>query len=185
MSKYLELMNRLDMTVQSPDKNIKARLTNRTQITLMFKPDTYPLYAEWTLSRQLAGLAQLLWVGRRRAARREAMGDDAAMAFEDPRNPDEARYFEKRTEIEVSAISQSGRISASMTGWTRWRFEVQPRTVRELTEGRFCADAVSVFPPMLHEYQQKNALLLDKLHRETRPEYFDHPSRRKPEPPRR
>lgn len=188
MSKYSDMMDRLDMTVQSPDKNIKARLTNRTRIAFTFRPETYPLYAEWTLSRQLAAVAQLLWVGRRRAslmARREALGDAAADTFEEPRNPEQAEFFRDRAEIEVSAVSQSGRIAASMTGWTRWHVEVQPRTVQELTEAQFCADAVSVFPPMLHEYQRQYRLLLDELHRKTRPEYYDHPSRRGQRPPGR
>ncbi|MFD0557786.1 hypothetical protein FB566_3072 [Stackebrandtia endophytica] len=177
-STYTDMMDRLDLKVHSPDTNLRARLSRRTDLDISFVPRTYESYSDWALSQQLAAVAKLLWVGRRRAslmARKEALGESAADRFEEPRYPEEREFFDKRARIQATGTSANEWVTMTTVGWTHWRVDLAPRTVRTLSEQQFCAEVVSVFSPLLADYRAQLAILLDELHRRTRPEYFDRP----------
>ncbi|GAA4915041.1 hypothetical protein LX16_4247 [Stackebrandtia albiflava] len=182
MSVYASMMDRLDLKVHSPDRNIRARLTDRTRLELSFVPESYRSYADGSLAHQVAAVARLLWVGRRRAsliARKEALGESSAAAYEEPRSPEQREFFERRARIEATGESDNGWVTVATVGWTHWDVTLAPRTVRTLHEVQFCREVESAFPRLLADYRAENAALLDALHRKTRPEYFDHPARRR------
>ena len=178
MSVYADMMDRLVLLVHSPDKNIKARLRDRTRLELSFLPEAYQSYSDWTLSNQLAGVSKLLWVGRRRAsfmARREALGERFADEVEVATSREQQELFDKRARIEATGTSTNRWITATTVGWTHWNVELAARATRTLREYEFCAEAVSVFPRLLADYQTKHSQLLQEYHEKVRPESFRNP----------
>lgn len=174
METYSDLMERLDLVVTSPDKNIRSRL-HRDTFDIAFKETRYPKYTENTMSHQLEGLLQLTWAGYRKAdlmAKSRTLGEAAADESRNPSSMEGRELFRKRRELPLNATSEQRHLKVSCVGWRSWKITVGSGTISKLSEGEFCAEVRSLVTALMHDYHRKLKPLLDEFHRKADPQGY-------------
>ena len=61
-----DYLDRMVVSTASPDQNIRARVSNYTDVEIRFAPGSFDRYDEERLSHQLARLGVITWVAYRR-----------------------------------------------------------------------------------------------------------------------
>jgi hypothetical protein len=175
---YGDKMERLELTVTSPDGEITALVTGGALVDFAFAQDAYRRYTPDMLSRQLAALCQLGWTGHRRAsieAWAEAVGDEYADEERRPSSRAQQELFDARKDLEISGLSARGFIAVSNRGWLDWQVQLAPETLSTLSEQEFVAEGRSAMTALLADYKVQYGLLLEDYNRTTHPEMFERP----------
>lgn len=158
MGYYAEAMRRMHVRVTSPDGQIFGIMDGPAGGAITFAEGTYRHYTERSLERQLAALAKLLVVARRRA-QREALEAATGMtaAEEDPRKADDPRrrrYLEQLAELKSEGMSPGACVYVSATGMRDFNVVIKDGTLQRLDETE-----------LLEELRGANAALLDDQNR--------------------
>ncbi|MGA8115189.1 MAG: hypothetical protein WCA46_16115 [Actinocatenispora sp.] len=155
----------------SPDRNIRARVSNYTQIEIEANPGVLDRYDEEQLGHQLARLAATTWVGYHRGraeAYRRARGFTASELAEAERpsdDPKQRRYEEELNRITGEGLSAGRAVRIRTTGLMEWKFDIQRGSVRRLGGERLLAEINSAAKAWLGDREMKIILL--------KAEYFD------------
>lgn len=161
MPRFGELMDRLTVTVRSPDGKIVGHLANRTHVRIEFLADSYYEYDRQSLERQLASLGKLLWVGRRRGSLRalsEVVGYEVT-GREERVSDDSKEYDQRLRELELGGQSIDGHIRILCTGWQDWAFEIEDDALEELSEGQFLSELDSAVRDLLTDNAEQVSAL--------------------------
>ncbi|MBN1170985.1 MAG: hypothetical protein JXA67_02320, partial [Micromonosporaceae bacterium] len=144
-----DYLDKMVVTALSPDRNIRARISDYTNVELGFRPNVYDRYSESDLSHQLARLGLLTWVsyhrGRTEAYQKsQGLSADELAEAEKP-SPDGRRQRYEKTLNEITGVGVSaGRVvRIRTTGMMQWEVDLKPGALRQLTEDRFLAEAQS------------------------------------------
>lgn len=168
MGVYADMMSRLVLTVKSPDGAVTATLSDRDRLAVEFRPGAYDFYAEEPplLERQIAGFAQLVWTGRRRASL-AALSTVLGREITGREQPDSIRrraFVEARDSLDLVGHSAQGHITLRTKGWLRWRVDIADRTLDRLTEESFSDELASAVRALLADYTARSSLLRDEVY---------------------
>ena len=165
-----ELADRLDRMVireTSPDGQIMATQTNRSQVVLVIHPGAYRAYDEQMLASELTELARKMRA-RCRSGYYEAVSavTGECVTGEEPEPSSRYEAFRRaRQSLQVQATSPNGWITAVTVGLDRWRISIRHGALDALSLDQFIADALSVLRELLTEHA-------DRVH-ELRDQHFD------------
>ena len=168
MGTYADLMSRLVLTVTSPDGAVTATLSDRDRLTVSFRPGAYDFYADDPdlLARQIAGLARLVWTGRRRAslsALSTALGREIT-GREEPDSERRRAFVEARDTLDLIGVSAGRHVTLRAKGWLRWRVDIAEGCLDHLTEASFSAELASALRTLLADYAAKSEALRDEIY---------------------
>ncbi|HZE41106.1 MAG TPA: hypothetical protein VE172_20090 [Stackebrandtia sp.] len=158
----------MNVRVTSPDGNITGTMIGPSGGTLAFREGSYPRYSERSLEKQLAALAKLLVVGRRRA-QREAI--QAATGFagkaenpSDVDNPQRRKYLEKWHRLKVEGMSPSESVYMSATGMLDWSVVIKDGTLRKLDENSLLHQVRGAVIQLLEAQRDKEDELFQQIY---------------------
>ncbi|MGH8878239.1 MAG: hypothetical protein ACRD0P_12990 [Stackebrandtia sp.] len=147
------------VTVTSPDRNIRATLRGRSDVTLEFRTRAYRNYTEMALAGQLTRLANAMTEDCRHHRRQHT----GTHFNEGPRWDARARRFhEVRDRVEVSGRSLDGRLLIECVGLQSWRVHVARGTVGNLSEVDFTAQAQWAVKNLWWQYRRELKSLYTK-----------------------
>jgi hypothetical protein len=162
---YGELLDRMVITVTSPDGNIRATINNAVHVDVEFLPGAFPRYDERRLGQQLARLGVNTFIGFKRG-RAEAYRRSYAMSAEEAEragrpsaDPRRARYEEQLDQLRGEGRSAGGVIHVTTVGMLRWSVEIRPGSIHRLGEERFLAEIHSALDSLLNDRQLKIIML--------------------------
>ena len=168
MGTYADMMSRLVLTVTSPDGAVTATLSERDRLSIVFRPGACDFYAEEPdlLERQIAGLAKLVWTGRRRAslaALSEALGREVT-GREEADSPRRRSFVAARDTFDLVGSSAQRHITLRTKGWLRWRVDIADGSLDRLAEESFSDELGSALRALLDDYGAKTASLRDEIY---------------------
>jgi hypothetical protein len=162
---YGELLDRMVITVTSPDGNIRATINNAVHVDVEFLPGAFPRYDEYRLGQQLARLGVNTFIGFKRGrteAYRRSYGlsaEEAERAGQPSTDPRRLRYEEELDRLRGEGRSTGGVIHVSTIGMLRWAVEIRPGSIHRLGEERFLAEIHSALDSLLTDRQVKIIML--------------------------
>lgn len=165
MGSYAEAMQQMHVRVTSPDGQIFGIMDGPVGGEISFSEGTYRHYTERSLERQLAALAKLLMVARRRA-QREALEAATGMiaSDEDPRKVDDPRrrrYLERWAELTSEGMSPGECVFLSATGMRDFNVVIKDGTLQRLEEQDLVEELRGANAALLQD-QRRNAQALHK-----------------------
>ncbi|MBN1173293.1 MAG: hypothetical protein JXA67_14055 [Micromonosporaceae bacterium] len=166
-----EYLDNMVVTTTSQDRNIRARISNYTDVEVRFRPGTFDRYDERRLGEQLSRLGLTSWVAYHRGrsqAYQKALGlsdEELAEAERPTTDPHRRRYEEELNEVEGVGVSASGVVQVRTKGMMRWQVTIKPGAIAKLTEQQFLAEAHAAITALFSDREMKIILLKAK--------YFD------------
>lgn len=137
MASIGDYLDKMVVSVTSPDRNIRARVTNAKDVEVEFAPRAFERYDEERLSHQLARLGVSAWVGYHRGrseAYRKSLNlssDELAAAEKPSDDPHRRRYEEALNAIEAEGLSTRGMLRVRTRGMMQWKVDIAPGAIRQ------------------------------------------------------
>jgi hypothetical protein len=171
MASIGDYLDRMVIAVTSPDGNIRARVSNYTEVEVELDPRAFERYDEERLGHQLARLGGTTWVayhrGRSEAYKRslELSAAELAEAEKPSEDPRRRAYEEELNNIEGEGVSTGRMVRIRTRGMTQWSVDIAPGTIRRLGRERFLAELQSAIKALLSDREMKIIVL--------KSQYFD------------
>lgn len=174
MGILIDQLDRLSVEACSPDGCIRAEARGRYRISIQFRRNAYPFYAESVLGQQIAHLATLTWS----RYRREYV--ELVNAFVDDSTGEDSecdRWFsDGLKQMIVTGSSASGRIRLRSRALVRWECVIAPGTVRALTERDFLAELDQAVAEVTSDYRARVIMLTDEVYGLALPQSYRSPT---------
>lgn len=154
-------LNKMVVTVSSPDGQIEGVLRDRDAVSVEFRVGTYRRYQERTLEYQLARLATLLWTGYQRGYN-DAVAAATGRPVQDGRHLWDARrraFRDAQAATVAEGMSVGERVFITNTGMLSWQVVIKDGTIAAVDEKEFAVECVSAFDRLMMDYRHKMALL--------------------------
>jgi hypothetical protein len=135
------------------------------QVQVEFQPDTYRGYDDAGLAHQLGRLGAMGYVGLERGrseAYRRSRNLTAAELVEAERpsnDPKRRAYEQELSQVRGEGVSARGRLRLRTTGMGQWQVDIEPGTVRALTEDEFLDEIHSALRALLEDREAKIILV--------------------------
>jgi hypothetical protein len=171
MSDIGEYLDKMVVSTLSPDRCIRATVSNYTDVEIQFRSGAFDRYDDERLGEQLARLGLTTWVayhrGRSEAYRRarNLSAEELAAAERPSEDPRRRRYEQQLNAIEGEGVSTDRTLRVRTVGMMRWQVDIRPGTVPGLGERRFLTELRSAWRSLLNDREIKIILL--------KSEYFD------------
>lgn len=171
MASIGEHLDRMVVTVNSPDERIHAQVTNYHDVDIWFSTGAYDRYDEDELAHQLARLGVLTWVAYHRGrseAYQKSQGlsaQELAAAERPATDPHQRRYEEELNAVEAEGVSSGGTVRIRTRGLMQWDVVIEPGTTRRLGEAAFLNELHTAMRSLLGDREVKIITL--------KSEYFD------------
>ena len=144
-------LDRLTVSVSSPDRRIQARVRDRgARIDVEFARQAFHDYDERALGLQLGQLYRLATDAFRREYARTV---DAAL--DDPVEGDNRDYQERMARATAMGVSRDGEVTLATRGLVEWSATVAPGVIRRLTTEQFVAALDVALAGLLTDFQQR------------------------------
>lgn len=160
MAGLAEQLDGIRVQASTSGADIRAELSNRSQVVLSFGEGVYEFISEHALEQALSRLARQLctgWVRQYQEAISTTHLDDQPKGQHDD-------FQEEVRAVSASVESSDGRISLSTVGVQDFTATVRRGTVRSLSEGEFAARVAEVAPQLIRQYQAKVLELKTRCH---------------------
>ena len=166
MGDVADNLDSLVVRVTSPDNNIMARLTNRTQVTFEFRPDSFSKYEKSELEKQLAKACRVLWVNyiRGYSEAMEKVGLNFKTKPEDAATPAERRFLTERSQLGAFGNTKKGYIEIKTLGLIKWKVRITDKALTELSESQFLAELHTAGRALMHDFNRKMVFLKDECY---------------------
>lgn len=161
MAGLAEQLDGIKVQASTSGADIRAELSNRSQVVLSFGEGVYEFISEHALEQALSRLARQLctgWVRQYQEAISTTHLDDQ------PKGQRDYDFQEEVRAVSASVESSDGRISLSTVGMQDFTATVRRGTVRSLSEGEFAARVAEVAPQLIRQYQAKVLELKTRCH---------------------
>ncbi|MGH8794421.1 MAG: hypothetical protein ACRDXX_17445 [Stackebrandtia sp.] len=163
MSSLVDRLERMTVTVASPDGNIKAKADSerRTRFWLSDR-DAFAAYDAETLADQVAAVLRALGEGRRRGIRQAYESHGRTVADSSGPHWDARRrgYRAALAEMEVRGKSHNGFIRLKTSGMLDdYRVKIHPAAVERLNAESFLAELYSAYRSLRSDHTQRRAAL--------------------------
>lgn len=157
MGELADSVKAITVQVTSPDNNLRAVLRNDGDITVDFRPKSYPQYTERDLAHQITRVATLLYTGYYRAYGKvvEKFNMDIKRGPEDARSPAEHGYFSDRATLQVVGAGDRKLVRLKATGLLNWECRIAQGTIEQLSEDEFKSELHSAIRNFLSRYRAK------------------------------
>jgi hypothetical protein len=165
MASITDYLDKMVIGVSSPDGNIRATVSNYTDVAVEFVPGKFDRYDEERLGHQLARLGANTWVayarGRSEAYRRSMnlTSEELAEAERPSTDPRRQAYEEKLNQIQGEGVSARGALRIRTVGLMQWTIDVQPGAVRRFGEKHFLAEIHTAIRSWLADRERKIIVL--------------------------
>ncbi|GIG65853.1 YbaB/EbfC family nucleoid-associated protein [Phytomonospora endophytica] len=176
MSRLKDLLDRMVVTVRSPDNMIKARLYEQKRLQVAFRPGAYERYRADRLEHQLSRLGTLMWTGYRRGYY-AALGEVTGRAHDpSPRratwDPNRRRFQEEQATTPFEGASPSGLVRVTNVGMMDWRVTVEPEALKLRDEHGFADELAAAGRSLLADYRVKTVVMKDEHYRLAIPDWM-------------
>lgn len=164
MDTVAQRIDKMNVTVTSPDGNIRATLVNRNRIGLEFRSGAYEAYAKPSIEHQLERLALLLWSGYRKgynAILNDGRSDRPERRTVVPRDEAQRRFYQAVSEIHVRAKSPSQVVRMQTIGMQRWKVRLSDDALT-LPELRFGQEVLQAGGDVLNRFRGRIAQLKEE-----------------------
>jgi hypothetical protein len=165
MASITDYLDKMVIGVSSPDGNIRATVSNYTDVAVEFAPGTFDRYEDERLGHQLARLGVTTWVayhrGRSEAYRRSMnlTHEELAEAERPSTDPRRRAYEEQLNLIQGEGVSARGALRVHTVGMMKWTVDVEPGAVRRFGEKHFLTEIHTALHTLLADRERKIIVL--------------------------
>jgi hypothetical protein len=164
-SRRLTALDRIVVTVESPDSSLRVVMHGRNSVEVTFAPGAHRFADARTLGQRLGQLGTATFTAYRRAylaAISEEIGGPLRDGGVSP-DPKVRRYREETSELRLAATSPNGWIRATSIGLARWDFSLHPSTCEQLSEAQFVSELRSVVRAVLADFDRQALAVLSEI----------------------
>lgn len=164
MGEFADRVNAIKVQVVSPDNNIHVVLQGEGDITVEFRPKSYPQYSERGLEHQIERAATLVYTGYYKAYGHLMNEFDRNLKRgpDDARDPTEREYLTDRAELQVVGATERKAVRVKATGLYRWECRIAEGTLAELSEQEFLDELHGAIRNFLARYRTRMSVLFAK-----------------------
>lgn len=159
-----ERLDNLEVEATSPDKQITARMRDRSHTEIVFEPYTYHHYNDAALARQLVHVMRLVWTRYEQDFQELVDAEFGNPPRDDAPAPEHRAYHDRLAEVVAKGASPDGLVQLTSRALHEWTVELADDTVSRTPESTFLRSFDAALHQLLYRHRLKVLALKDEMY---------------------